>query len=105
MPGMYHPGEYDLVGTIVGIADRKKMIDGSRIRSGDVVLGLASNGLHTNGYTLARKVLFEQMGLNLESKLEGVKGTLGDELLRVHKNYQPELGALPDGLVKGLAHI
>ncbi len=108
MPGMYHPGEYDLVGTIVGIADRSKMIDGSRIRPGDVVLGLASNGLHTNGYTLARKVLFEQMKLTLDSKLEGVKGTVGDELMRVHKNYQPELGALPPALakaIKGLAHI
>jgi phosphoribosylformylglycinamidine cyclo-ligase len=105
MPGLYHPGEYDLVGTIVGVADRGKMIDGSRIRPGDIVLGLPSNGLHTNGYTLARKVLFEQMGLSLDSRLDGVKGTLGDELLRVHKNYQPELGQLPAGLVKGLAHI
>jgi phosphoribosylformylglycinamidine cyclo-ligase len=105
MPGMYHPGEYDLVGTIIGVADRPKMIDGSRIRPGDVVLGMASNGLHTNGYTLARKVLFEQMGLTLDARLDGLKGTLGDELLRVHKNYQPELGKLPAGLVKGLAHI
>lgn len=106
MPGMYHPGEYDLVGTIIGIVDRKKMLDGQKnIRKGDVVLGLPSNGLHTNGYTLARKVLFDQMGLTLDSQLEGVKGTLGDELLRVHKNYQPELAKLKDGVVKGLAHI
>ncbi len=105
MPGMYHPGEYDLVGTIVGVVDRPKLIDGSKIRAGDVVIGLASNGLHTNGYTLARKVLFEQMGLGLDAKLPGVKGTLADELLRVHRNYQPLLASLPAGVVKGLAHI
>ena len=105
MPGMYQPGEYDLAGTIVGVVDRPKLLDGSRIRSGDVILGLDSNGLHTNGYTLARKVLFEQMGLKLTSKLDGVKGTLADELLRVHRNYQPALAKLPHGIVKGLAHI
>jgi len=74
MPGMYHPGEYDLVGTIVGVVDRPKIIDGSTIKPGDVVIGLPSNGLHTNGYTLARKVLFEKMGLDVKSKLPGVKG-------------------------------
>jgi len=105
MPGMYQPGEYDLAGTIVGVVDRPKLLDGSRIRPGDVILGLGSNGLHTNGYTLARKVLFDQMGLKLTSKLDGVKGTLADELLRVHRNYQPALAKLPDGIVKGLAHI
>ena len=105
MPGMYQRGEYDLAGTIVGVVDRKKALDGSRIKVGDVIIGLASNGLHTNGYSLARKVLFEQMGLTLSSKLPGVARTLGDELLRVHKNYQPLLASLPEGLVKGLAHI
>jgi len=105
MPGMYHPGEYDLVGTIVGVVDRPKMIDGSRIRAGDAIIGLPSNGLHTNGYTLARKVLFEQMGLTPKSKLPGVRGTLADELLRVHRNYQPLLATLPHSVVKGLAHI
>ncbi len=105
MPGMYRPGEYDLAGTIVGVVDRAKIIDGSRIRPGDIVLGLASNGLHTNGYTLARKVLFEQMGLKLASKLPGVARTVGDELLRVHRNYQPLLASLPAGMVRGLAHI
>ena len=105
MPGMYQPGEYDLAGTIVGVVDRPKLLDGSRIRVGDVILGMESNGLHTNGYTLARKVLFEQMGLKLTGKLDGVKGTLADELLRVHRNYQPALAALPHGVVKGLAHI
>ncbi len=62
MPGMYQRGEYDLAGTIVGVVDRTKMLDGARIRRGDVILGLASNGLHTNGYSLARKVLFEHDG-------------------------------------------
>src|SRR5436190_5978463 len=69
MPGMYQPGEYDLVGTIVGVVDKAKSIDGSRVRPGDVVLGMASNGLHTNGYTLARKEVFEEMGLSLSSRL------------------------------------
>jgi phosphoribosylformylglycinamidine cyclo-ligase len=105
MPGMYQRGEYDLAGTIVGVVDRKQALDGSRIKAGDVILGLASNGLHTNGYSLARKVLFDQMGLKLSSKLPGVTGTLGGELLRVHRNYQPLLASLPTGMVKGLAHI
>lgn len=105
MPGMYQAGEYDLVGTIVGVVDRAKLIDGSRIKPGDVVIGLPSNGLHTNGYTLARKVLFETMKLRLNAKLTGVKGTLGEELLRVHRNYQPLLASLPPAAVKGLAHI
>lgn len=105
LPGMYAPGEYDLAGTIVGVVDRAQMIDGSTICPGDVILGLPANGLHTNGYTLARKILFEQMGLTLGTSLPGVKGTLGTELLRVHPNYQPLLAKLPSGIVKGLAHI
>jgi len=105
MPGMYQAGEYDLVGTIVGVVDRARMIDGSRIKPGDVVIGLPSNGLHTNGYTLARKVLFEMMELRLETRLPGVKGPLADELLRVHQNYQPLLASLPPATIKGLAHI
>jgi phosphoribosylformylglycinamidine cyclo-ligase len=105
MPGMYNPGEYDLAGTIVGVVDRRKMIDGTKIRKGDVVLGLASNGLHTNGYSLARKVLFETMKLKPSAKLPGLTKPVGEELLRVHRNYQPLLASLPDGLVKGLAHI
>jgi phosphoribosylformylglycinamidine cyclo-ligase len=105
MPGMYQAGEYDLVGTIVGVVDRARMIDGSKIKPGDVVIGLPSNGLHTNGYTLARKVLFETMELGLDARLPGVKGSLADELLRVHRNYQPLLASLPPTAVKGLAHI
>jgi phosphoribosylformylglycinamidine cyclo-ligase len=105
MPGMYHPGEYDLAGTIVGVVDRAKMIDGSRIRRGDAVLGMPSNGLHTNGYSLARKIFFETMKLKPSSRLPGLLKPLGEELLRVHRNYQPALAKLPHGLVKGLAHI
>ncbi len=105
MPGMYAPGEYDLAGTVVGVVDRSRMIDGSRIQRGDVILGLASDGLHTNGYSLARKILFEQEKLSLDTRLPGVKLPLGRELLRVHRNYQPLLAKLPRDVVKGAAHI
>ncbi|MEI6712472.1 MAG: phosphoribosylformylglycinamidine cyclo-ligase [Verrucomicrobiota bacterium] len=105
MPGMYQRGEYDLAGTIVGVVDRVKMIDGSQIRVGDVIIGLPSTGLHTNGYSLARKVLFDKMGFALSHKPEGLTKTIGEELLRVHRNYQPELAKIGSGIVKGLAHI
>src|SRR6266478_5225087 len=105
MPGMYRKGEYDLAGCIVGVVDRAKIIDGSKIKRGDIVLGLASNGLHTNGYSLARKILFEKMRLKPSSRLPGSTITVGEELLRVHKNYQPLLGKAPGGMIKGLAHI
>jgi phosphoribosylformylglycinamidine cyclo-ligase len=105
MPGMYRKGEYDLVGCMVGIVDRSEIIDGSNIKSGDVILGLASNGLHTNGYSLARKILFEKMGLKIGSYLPGSAITVGEELLRVHKNYRPLLARVPSGIIKGLAHI
>src|SRR4030095_40379 len=105
MPGMYRKGEYDLAGCIVGVVDRTKIIDGSKITPGDVVLGLASNGLHTNGYSLARKILFEKMLLKPSSRLPGSTIAVGEELLRVHKNYQPLLAKVPVGVIKGLAHI
>lgn len=105
MPGMYRKGEYDLAGSIVGVVDRPKMIDGSRIRRGDIVLGLPSNGLHTNGYSLARQILFEKLELKPSATIPGVIGSLGEELLRVHKNYQPLLAKLRPGMVRGLAHI
>ena len=105
MPGMYRRGEYDLAGCIVGVVDRARMIDGSRIRPGDVVLGLASNGLHTNGYSLARKIFFEQLRLKPNARVPGLKLSLGEELLRTHKNYQPALAKVPRGKLKGLAHI
>jgi phosphoribosylformylglycinamidine cyclo-ligase len=105
MPGMYRKGEYDLAGCIVGVVDRTKLIDGSKIKPGHIILGLPSNGLHTNGYSLARKILFERLRLKPSSKLPGVKHSLGDELLRVHRNYQPLLAKLPAGMIHGLAHI
>ena len=105
MPGMYRKGEYDIAGCIIGIVDRAKIIDGSKIRPGDFILGLASNGLHTNGYSLARKILFEKMRLKVSSRPPGLKTTLGQELLRVHKNYQALLAKVPGGAIKGLAHI
>src|SRR4051812_30685031 len=105
MPGMYRKGEYDLAGCIVGAVDRSKIIDGSKIKRGDVILGLASNGLHTNGYSLARKILFEKMRLKPSSRLPGLTVTVGQELLRVHGNYQPLLAKVPAGVLKGVAHI
>jgi phosphoribosylformylglycinamidine cyclo-ligase len=105
MPGMYRKGEYDLAGCIVGVVDRAALIDGRKIKPGDVVLGLPSNGLHTNGYSLARKILFDQLKLKPTSRLPGFKGSLGEELLRVHRNYQPLLDGLPPGIIRGLAHI
>lgn len=105
MPGIYRKGEYDLAGCVVGVVDRTKIIDGSKIKPNDIILGLASNGLHTNGYSLARKVLFEKMRLKPSSPLPGSTMTVGKELLRVHKNYQPLLAKVPIGVIKGLAHI
>jgi phosphoribosylformylglycinamidine cyclo-ligase len=105
MPGMYRKGEYDLAGCIVGVVERAKMIDGRRIKPGDVILGLPSNGLHTNGYSLARKILFDKMRLKATSRIDGIKDSLGTELLRVHKNYQPLLAKIPVKMIHGLAHI
>ena len=105
MPGMYHKGEYDLAGCVIGVVDRRNIIDGRKIRPGDVILGLESNGLHTNGYSLAREILFRKMRLKATSRLPGSEKTVGQELLRVHKNYQPLLVKIPSGTIKGLAHI
>jgi phosphoribosylformylglycinamidine cyclo-ligase len=105
MPGMYRNGEYDLAGCIIGVADRGHIIDGKKIRPGDIILGLKSNGLHTNGYSLAREILFRKMRLKMSSRLPGSAITLGQEMLRVHKNYQPLLAKIPNGMIKGLAHI
>src|SRR5437762_5519395 len=86
LPGMYRKGEYDLAGCIVGVVDQANIIDGSKITAGNVVLGLASNGLHTNGYSLVRRILFDEMRLKPSSRLPGSPITVGEELLRVHKN-------------------
>ena len=99
MPGLYQQGEYDLAGFIVGAVERKAMLTGTDIRAGDVLLGLPSNGLHTNGYSLARKLLFEVEGARLTD-------ALADELLRVHRSYLKPIRVLIDGgLLKGAAHI
>lgn len=105
MPGIYHEGDYDLAGCIVGVVEKSQILDGRRIKPGDAILGLAADGLHTNGYTLARDILFNQMGLVPASRLPGLRKTLGEELLRVHPNYQPRLAALPPRVLKGAAHI
>jgi phosphoribosylformylglycinamidine cyclo-ligase len=89
MPGFYQRGEYDVCGTIVGVVERSRILDGSAVRPGDAVIGLGSSGLHTNGYSLARRILFEQLKLKLSSRVAGLERCLGEELLRVHKSYGP----------------
>src|SRR3989440_1648725 len=89
MPGMYRNGEYDLAGCIIGVVDRGNIIDGKKIRPGDVILGLESNGLHTNGYSLAREILFGKMNLKIDSRLPGSATAVGKELLRVHQINRP----------------
>jgi phosphoribosylformylglycinamidine cyclo-ligase len=105
LPDLYHSGEYDLAGCIIGLVDRARILDGSGIVPSDRLIGLPSNGLHTNGYTLARKVLLERMRLDLLKKVDGLAKPLGEELLRVHKNYQPLMASIPPGQLKGAAHI
>ena len=95
MPGFYQKGEYDVSGTIVGIVEKSTMLNGQKtVRAGDAVLGIASSGLHTNGYSLARKIFFEQMRLKPASRVPGLKGTIGKELLKVHVSYGPLVQAL-----------
>ena len=99
MPGLYQPGEYDLAGFIVGAVERNQMLTGKTIRAGDILLGLPSNGLHTNGYSLARKLLFDVARVKLDDALAG-------ELLRVHRSYLKPIRALVEaGVLKGAAHI
>lgn len=107
MPGFYADGEYDLAGFVVGVVDRKNVIDGKRIKPGDAVLGLPSNGLHTNGYSLARKLFFEIGGfVHGDSPEELSPDTVAESLLTPHKSYLSELSGLIGGRkVKGLAHI
>ena len=106
MPGFYADGEYDVAGFIVGIVDRARILDGKSIRHGDILIGLPSVGLHTNGYSLARKLFFEVAGLTPVSCVEGLELTIGEELLKPHINYEPILReALAKNLIEGLAHI
>lgn len=114
MPGFYQKGEYDVSGTIVGVVDKTRMLNGQKtIKRGDVVIGIASSGLHTNGYSLARKVLQDQLKLKLKRKVAELGCTLGEEFLKVHVSYHSAVqnmlkklnrpGARPG--LKGLAHI
>ncbi|HXP83982.1 MAG TPA: phosphoribosylformylglycinamidine cyclo-ligase [Bryobacteraceae bacterium] len=106
MPGLYQRGEYDLAGFIVGAVERKRMITGDAIRPGDVLLGLPSTGLHTNGYSLARKLLFEIAGHTADTQVKELGGSVAEELLKIHRSYLRPLRALHDaGLLKGAAHI
>jgi len=106
MPGFYAAGEYDVAGFIVGAVSRAKIIDGRAIRAGDVLIALPSTGLHTNGYSLARRIAFDVLGLSVDSHVDELGATVGDALLRTHRSYLPEIGPLLDrGWIKGMAHI
>jgi phosphoribosylformylglycinamidine cyclo-ligase len=107
MPGLYSDGEYDLAGFIVGAVERKRMMTGEKIRKGDILIGLPSTGLHTNGYSLARKLLFEVASYQHTAALPELGGsTVGDELLKLHKSYLKPIMALHEaGVLKGAAHI
>jgi phosphoribosylformylglycinamidine cyclo-ligase len=106
MPGFYADGEYDIAGFIVGAVDRARVIDGRKIAPGDVLTGLPSVGLHTNGYSLARKLLFEVAGYKLDARIEELGCSAAEELLKPHRSYLAALdGLLDSGAIKGLAHI
>jgi phosphoribosylformylglycinamidine cyclo-ligase len=106
MPGFYADGEYDLAGFIVGVVDKSKVIDGKLIKAGDIILGLPSNGLQTNGYSLARKLFFEVGGYEVETYIEELGVTVGEALLEKHTSFlKPLENLLDSGKIKGLAHI
>ena len=106
LPDMYSPGEYDLAGTIVGIAEQDRLLDGSRTQEGDAILALGSTGLHTNGYSLARRIVFDRMGLSPDDPFPGEDGSVADVLLQPHRSYLGALSApLERGEIHGLAHI
>ena len=106
MPDFYAPGEYDLAGFVVGIAERDALLDGSRTRAGDALVALASTGLHTNGYTLARRIVFDVLGLDAGSRFPHSEATVADTLLAVHRSYLGSLAPEFDGgTVRALAHV
>ena len=106
MPGFYHDGEYDLAGFIVGAVERAKVIDGKTIAPGDVLIGVPSSGLHTNGYSLARRIVFDHIGLTVSARVPELGTSVGDALLTPHRSYLPIVGPLLDaGRIKGMAHI
>jgi phosphoribosylformylglycinamidine cyclo-ligase len=106
MPGLYPRGEYDLVGTIVGSVPRKQLVTGESIRKGDVLIGLPSTGLHTNGYSLARKIIFQKARLKVTDTFPGTKRSVADVLLAIHRSYlKPVLALREKVAVQGMAHI
>ncbi len=106
MPDFYAPGEYDLAGTVVGAVEEERILDGTRVRRGDALIALASSGLHTNGYSLARRVVFDRMGLSPDDAFPDAGGSVADVLLRVHRSYLGSLAPLmEEGVIHALAHI
>ena len=106
MPGMYADGEYDLAGFIVGVVDRERLINGRMIAVGDVLVGIPSSGLHTNGYSLARRIVFDHLGLGVDSEVPELRTTVGDALLEPHRSYLPFINPLlAAGRIRGMAHI
>jgi len=106
MPGFYADGEYDVAGFIVGIVDRPRVIDGRSIAPGDVLVGIPSSGLHTNGYSLARRIAFDHLGLDVTSEVPALGGTVADALLKTHRSYLSLVRPLlASGRIKGMAHI
>ncbi|MEN9734298.1 MAG: hypothetical protein RLZ45_2293 [Verrucomicrobiota bacterium] len=112
MPGFYQAGEYDVSGTIVGVVEKSRMLNGQKtVKRGDAVIGIASSGLHTNGYSLARKIFFETMGLRPKSKVAALGNTIGDEMLKVHVSYGPLVQSLLKRFntrgttIRAIAHI
>jgi len=106
MPGFYQKNEYDVAGFIVGIVDKDKIIDGTKIKDGDLLLGLPSTGLHTNGYSLARHIVFEKLKLSVDSKVKELKRSIGEELLETHRSYlEPVMELIKKNLIKGMVHV
>jgi phosphoribosylformylglycinamidine cyclo-ligase len=106
MPGFYADGEYDVAGFIVGVVPRDRLIDGTRIAPGDLLVGVPSSGLHTNGYSLARRIAFDVAGLRVDSRVPELGATIGDALLVPHRSYLPVIRPLLDArVIKGMAHI
>ena len=106
MPGFYADGEYDVAGFIVGVVDKARVIDGRSIAPGDVLIGVPSSGLHTNGYSLARRIAFDHLGLDVDSEVPALGSTVGAALLETHRSYLPLVRPLlSSGRIKGMAHI
>lgn len=106
MPGVYQPSEYDLAGTIIGMVDKSQIVNGSRISAGDVIIALPSNGLHTNGYSLARKICFDLHKFKIDDYISELDCDIGEELLKIHRSYLKPISELRRSVdIEGLAHI